>query len=39
MILENLRTSEHVKEAMAHPNPMVMEATKLYLSGQKLNII
>ena len=38
MILENLRTSEHVKEAMAHPNPMVMEATKLYLSGQKLNM-
>ena len=38
MNLESLQTSEHIKEVMTNPNPMVMEATKVYLSGQKLNM-
>lgn len=37
MNLESLKTSEHIKEVMMHPNPMVMEAVKLYLSEQKIS--
>ncbi len=38
MDLESLKTAEHIQEVMMHPNPMVMEAVKVYLSGQKINM-
>ena len=38
MNLESLKTARHIEEVINHPNPMVMEATKLYLSGQRLSV-
>ena len=34
MNLESLKTASHIQEIMQHPNPMIMEAVKLYLSKE-----
>ena len=36
MNFESIKSS-HIKEVMTKPNPMVMEATKLYLSNKRLD--
>ena len=36
MNFESIKSS-HIKEVMTNPNPMVMEATKSYLSGKRLD--
>ncbi len=38
MNLDTLKTPDHIREVMQHPNPMVLEATKLFLSQQKINM-
>ena len=36
MYLDSLKTARHIEEVMEHPNPMVMEAVKLYLDKQQM---
>ncbi len=38
MELNSLKTARHIEEVIEHPNPLALEATKVFFSNQRLNM-